>query len=224
MWHLMKMLLEALSAIDAVHVTVIHGLVSASRSWISTRNESYEPRCSEELLEIQGSGSSRISQVYNDRGCSDQQKGQTIDVIRQHSRSISKFRFQFLLLAFDAFRPLITFTKSYNVTTTALFTQSLSGVLVCDQVRSTGRFVQHMKKVHFHVDYFLVDWWSWSVVFANLQSLPKIWTSSMFLPAVDLQSTPASTISSCGCLVQVTSFRGGWFWLRLSELCCISDF
>ena len=32
----------------------------------------------------------------------------------------------------------------------------------------------------------------------------------MFLPAVDLQSTSASTISSCGCLVQVTSFRRGW--------------
>ena len=45
--------------------------------------------------------------------------------------------------------------------------------------------------------------------FANPQSLPKIRTSSMFLPAVDLQSTPASTISSCGCLVQVTSFRRG---------------
>ena len=99
MWHLLKMLLEALSAIDAAHMSVIHGLVSASRSWISTRNESYEPRCREQLLEIQRSNSSRISQVYNDKGCSDRQKGQTIYVIRQHSRSISKFRFQCLLLA-----------------------------------------------------------------------------------------------------------------------------
>ena len=99
MWHWMKMLLEALSAIDAAHVSVIHGLASASQSWISTRNESYEPRCRKELLEIQGSSSSRISRVYNDKGCSDRQKGQTIYVIQQHSRSISKFRFQFLLVA-----------------------------------------------------------------------------------------------------------------------------
>ena len=32
---------------------------------------------------------------------------------------------------------------------------SMSGVLDCDEVRSTGRVVQHMKKVHFHVDHFL---------------------------------------------------------------------
>jgi hypothetical protein len=168
----MKMLLEALSAIDAAHVSVIHGLASASRSWVSTRNESYEPRCREELLEIQGSNSSRISRVYNDKGCSDRQKGQTIYVIWQYSRSISKFRFQFYFwhrikwqcnsllccapwTMFDTFRTFITFTKSYYATTTAPFTPSLSGVLDCDQVRSTGRFVQHMKKVHFHVDYFL---------------------------------------------------------------------
>ena len=56
---------------------------------------------------------------------------------------------------FDTFRPFITFIKSYYATATALFTPSLSGVLDCDQVRSTGRYVQHMKKVHFHVDYFL---------------------------------------------------------------------
>ena len=35
------------------------------------------------------------------------------------------------------------------------FTPSLFGVLDCDQVRLTGRFVRHMKKVDFHVDYFL---------------------------------------------------------------------
>jgi hypothetical protein len=51
----MKMLLEALSAINAAHVSVLHGLASASLSSVSTRNESYEPRCREELLEIQGS-------------------------------------------------------------------------------------------------------------------------------------------------------------------------
>ena len=66
---------------------------------VPPRNESYEPCCREELLEIQGSNSSRMSRVYNDKGCSGRQKGQTIYAIRQHSRSISKFRFQFLLFA-----------------------------------------------------------------------------------------------------------------------------
>ena len=66
---------------------------------VSPRNESSEPPCREELLEIQGSDSSRISRVYKDKGCCDRLKGQTIYVIRQYSRSISKFIFQFLLLA-----------------------------------------------------------------------------------------------------------------------------
>jgi len=56
---------------------------------------------------------------------------------------------------FDTFWPVITFIKSYYATATALFTPSVSGVFDCDQVRSTGRCVQHMKKVDFHVDYFL---------------------------------------------------------------------
>ena len=84
----MKMLLEALSAINEAHVSVIHCLASASRSWVPTRNESYEPRCREELLKIQGSNSLRISQVY-DKGCSDLLTGQTIYVIWQF-----KFYFQ----------------------------------------------------------------------------------------------------------------------------------
>ena len=66
---------------------------------VSPRNEIYEPRCREELLEIQGSNSSRIPRVHNDRGCSDRHKGKTIYVIQRHSRCFSKFRFQFLLLA-----------------------------------------------------------------------------------------------------------------------------
>ena len=35
--------------------------------------------------------------------------------------------------------------------------------------------------------------------FANLQSLPQDLVIILLSPAVDLQSTPASTISSCGC-------------------------
>ena len=56
---------------------------------------------------------------------------------------------------FDTSQSFITFTKSFYASTTAPFTPSLSCVLNCDQVRSTGRFVQHMKKVHCHVDHLL---------------------------------------------------------------------
>ena len=91
---LMKMLLEALCVIIAVHLSTVHGPVSASWSCIPLK-KSYEPRCREELLEIQVSNLSRKSRVYNDKGSSDRQKGQTIYVIRHHSRSISQFNFHF---------------------------------------------------------------------------------------------------------------------------------